>query len=168
MCWFHMLKSVKKQLCTCVKSKKVRESIRSDISFLQMISSQSLFESARALFLAKWAAEVEFINYFTEEWIIQNPNWYEGARTRVPSTNNALKATNRVIKDEFTHRTRYSLGEFVCGVLAAMISRYSRRCSTDQVYAVQPSISIKTLSAAYNWVKKKHELKKTYLQNEIL
>lgn len=163
MCWFHMFKCVTKKLSTT--NKFVRERIRSDISFLQLISSKSLFKSALALFLAKWAAEPDFINYFTEEWVHQNPNWYEGARLHVPSTNNALEATDRIIKDEFTHRMRYSLGEFVCGVLATMIGVYSRRCLTDQVYAAQPSITNKTWSAAYLWVKRKLTLQKRKLPN---
>ena len=47
------------------------------------------------------------------EWLDQNSSWYEGCDPDVPSHNNALESTNRVVKDESTLRNRLPLGQFL-------------------------------------------------------
>ena len=49
------------------------------------------------------------LKYFINEWLSSKDGWYEGYQTHRPSTNNALEATNRVIKDEDTLRERLPL-----------------------------------------------------------
>lgn len=163
MCWTHMLKSTKKAVATHISDKTAQVKILEDVKFLQIIFNVPLFETALSLFLKKWSMWPDFIAYFTQEWITQNPNWFEGAMQRVPSTNNALEATNRVIKDQFTLRERLSLGEFL-SVMEDMIGQFSRRCETDLTYAVEPTILFETWTAAHHWtnlnvplIKKKQE-----------
>lgn len=92
-----MIKNVKHKLNSCITNKLARENILTDYA-LQKIHSEGLFKSAMALFVKKWAAYNNFIKYFTDEWINHNPNWYEGAELNVPSSNNALEATNKIFK----------------------------------------------------------------------
>ena len=47
------------------------------------------------------------------EYILQRNNWFEGAATGFPSTNNSLEATNSVIEKEFTLGERLPLGKFI-------------------------------------------------------
>lgn len=164
MCWFHVHKNVTKKLSTFVKVKATKDAILSDLTFLQLIATVSYFETALDLFLKKWENEADFVAYFKEEWINQNPNWYEGAMQNVPSTNNALEATNRVLKDDVTGRERLSIGEFI-SVLADMISRYSRRSTTDLKMSLTPSIPNLTWSAAHKWAKENHTLVKKRCPN---
>lgn len=164
MCWAHMFKNVSKRLCTLIKCKEIRAKILADITFLQTISNVAKFETARSLFLTKWSMEIEFIEYFTEEWINQNPNWYEGVKACVPSTNKALEATNRELKNDVTGRERLSVGEFIF-VLTEIIVRYSKRCTTDLTFSVEPSISKETWYTGYKWAKQQHPLVKIHLSN---
>ena len=57
----------------------------------------------------KWKNEEKFLQYFSSQWLNSKNGWFEGLATYVPSTNNALEATNRVIKDEDTLRERLVL-----------------------------------------------------------
>lgn len=158
MCWAHMLKNVQKKVAALVAEKADQKAILADITFLQTIATVKQFEQARSLFLAKWESQVDFINYFMREWVAKNANWYEGAAQHTPSTNNALEATNRVLKDDVTKRERLSLSEFVA-VLESTIGRYSRRCKTDQIFASVPTITKQTWIAAHHWAKSTHQLK---------
>ena len=60
----------------------------------------------------------KFSEYFDEQWLKKNSKWYEGAAAvKLPSTNNGLEATNRVIKAENTLRERrLPIGQFLNGV----------------------------------------------------
>lgn len=159
-----MYRAVTKKLATFIKCKKVRANILADITFLQLISNVAKFEKARSLFLTKWADESEFIEYFTDEWIRKNPNWYEGVKTCVPSTTNALEATNRVLKDDVTGRERLSVGQFI-SVIADMIGRYSRRSTSDLIFSATPTISNVKWSSGYQWAKLQHQLVKKQMPN---
>lgn len=73
----------------------------SDLDNLQLSRSPAIFE----LFIKKWEkVSIELAQYFSDEWRGQNPLWYEGYTIGVPSTNNTLEATHKVIKDEQTFR----------------------------------------------------------------
>ena len=54
----------------------------------------------------------DFIRYFKSEWLTAHSGWYEGYSEYTPSTNNALEATNNVIKRENTFRERLVLSRF--------------------------------------------------------
>jgi len=54
-----------------------------------------------------------FVDYFTKQWLDTLPGWYEGYAPGLPSTNNALEAKNRILKDEVTQYNRYDVGRFL-------------------------------------------------------
>jgi hypothetical protein len=63
--------------------------------------------------MKNWRArEEDFSEYFENEWLITLGTWYEGCNVFTPSANNALEATNRVIKDEHTFRERHTVSKF--------------------------------------------------------
>lgn len=94
---------------------------------------------------------------------MKNPTWYEGAVQHVPSTNNALEATNKSLK-VITQRDRLPLGQFI-SVMNDIIGQYSRRSITDLVYTTEADITRETWWGAYMWAKKNQSLKKTLLSN---
>lgn len=106
MCWFHMKKAVKNHLPSVIGNKQAVNKILDDIDKLQI----ARFKDQFSLFLQKYEIHKQFCEYFRKEWIIANPNWYEGATDEpVPSTNNAMETWNRICKDEKTKRIRYPL-----------------------------------------------------------
>lgn len=150
MCWAHMMRNVKKKLQKLVKSKATQGRIIADIRFLQLIATVQQFETALELFLHTWSTHTDFINYFKAEWVVKNGNWYEGVMQRVPSTNNALEATNNIIKVKYTFRDRLSLGEFI-SVMVVMLASYSRRCNDDLQFAKAAFITKDNYEKAYQW-----------------
>ena len=96
-----------------------KESIKQDICSLQLSESEAVFDAAYKLFKDKWLKvnsnkipTKKFFDYFESEWIQKHPGWYEGFAPGVPSTNNGLESTNRVIKDAGRYRVKLSLGRF--------------------------------------------------------
>jgi hypothetical protein len=74
---------------------------------------QSLFTSFIFNSFQKWIkTQPNFIEYFQTGWLTSRKGWYEGVRHLTPSTNNALEATNRVIKAKNTLRERLPLSKF--------------------------------------------------------
>lgn len=157
MCWAHAFKNLQKKI-NLVDNKSDQKLILADIAFIQTIATIQEFELARTLFVEKWASKTEFIAYFTREWVEKNANWFEGVVQHIPSTNNALEATNRVLKDDITKRERVALSVFI-SLMVDLIGRYSRRCNTDQVFATTTTISKNTWVAAHQWAKTAGKLK---------
>lgn len=90
----------------------------SDVNILQSSESSEIFLKASELFKEKWLKKndphiAKFIEYFTKQWLETLPSWYEGYAPGLPSTNNALEAKNRVLKDEVTQYNRYDVGRFL-------------------------------------------------------
>lgn len=113
MCWFHMRKALSKRVDNHIHDKQKRQKFLNDIDMLQLSQTPAIFEIASQLFIVKWRTESnELINYFKNEWLFKNRNWYEGFAKRVPSTNNALESNNRLLKDEQTFRERLDLAQF--------------------------------------------------------
>lgn len=77
---------------------KYQDEVLHDIKRMQLITCPTTFNMVMMLSLEKLAQHEEFIAYFKNEWINRNSNWYEGANLTTPSHNNALVATNHVIK----------------------------------------------------------------------
>lgn len=78
-----------------------------DVDTLHKEHDAQQYADGLQLFQAKWIhLDCTLLEYFNSEWVQKNPNWYEGAMLFALSTNNALEATNRVIKEEFTKRER--------------------------------------------------------------
>jgi hypothetical protein len=84
-----------------------------EIETLQLAQNERIFTKASKLFIKKWIkTQPNFIEYFQTEWLTSRKGWYEGVRHLTRSTNNALEATNRVIKAENTLRERLPLSRF--------------------------------------------------------
>jgi hypothetical protein len=131
MCWFHVEKNYETQL-NLIDDANDRIRIDRDIKMLQASSSPEIFHSVFALFEVRWSKYKEFVNYFKAEWYNTQPNWYEGYAPGLPSTNNALEATNRVIKDENTFGERLQFSRFlVCALELA--ENWSRRRAANSV-----------------------------------
>jgi hypothetical protein len=73
-----------------------------------------MFTASNELFLIEYASETKFIEYYTPEWYKSGNNtWYEVYSKNICSTNNALEATNRVIKDCVTSHRSMSVSMFL-------------------------------------------------------
>ena len=165
MCWFHVTKALKSRLAKLNDDHAAK--IRSDIHFLQLSQTPAIFDSASKLFLKKWRheqkdeQEIDFLNYFEQEWLIAYPNWFEGYshpnNVGAPSTNNGNESINGVIKKENTFRELLSLGHFHV-VTFRMITKFSKLGDPNNPNR-KPFASIMPLSGvgltpwtdAYNW-----------------
>ncbi|CAF4446237.1 unnamed protein product, partial [Rotaria socialis] len=93
--------------------KSEQEDLVNDVESLQLAQDERIFIKASNLFVKKWSKkEPNFIEYFQNEWLTTHNAWYEGVGHFTPSTNNALEATNNVIKKENTLRERLPLSRF--------------------------------------------------------
>lgn len=113
-CWYHCKKNIDQRLKSI--DLKKRQAVQKDLYQLQVAFTPQEFLIASKCFVAKWSADaevLEFVNYFSAEYLEQRSNWYEGAAHFHPSHNNALEATNSVIKKEFTLRERLPLRKFI-------------------------------------------------------
>lgn len=112
MCFAHVFTNVDKQLKSQVKDKEDSESIKSDLRMLQLSQNCQVFVKASKLFIKKWSTKYQrLMEYFEQNWLKQNSNWFEGASPLYASTNNANEATNRWLKDNHLLRNRKSLSE---------------------------------------------------------
>jgi hypothetical protein len=122
---------------------------------------KKIFDIATRLFLKKWKSQEKFIQYFSSEWLESKNGWYEGLAMYVPSTNNALEATNRVIKDEDTLRERLVLSRFTV-VLFSIVNKWSKERNPTRINSKkieqQPVIKLSHWTDAYNWVKLNKEV----------
>jgi len=161
MCWAHMKRNIEKRLCH-IDDKTIKEELLSDIERLQICSSQEIFDIASSLFLRKWRHKqtnqtvIDFILYFENEWLISNRGWFEGMQTYIPSTNNALEATNRAIKDDGTFRERHCLSRFLV-ISTKIVQEWSIErdvtMANAKLFAKNTTISLKVWTSAYQWAK---------------
>jgi len=97
------------------------------------------------------------LQYFENEWLV----WYEGVAIFVPSTNNALEATNKTIKDDSTFRERYSLSRFL-SLASTIVSNWSNERDPTNInaklFASEPTISLKLWTKSYQWVKSSKDI----------
>ena len=97
--------------------------------------------------------EQSFIEYFENEWIKLNPNWFEGIRHHTPSTNNALESFNKVIKDEETIRERLPLSRFRV-IIMQSIEKWSKEYPRQlKFFVARPSITLELWTKSYQWAK---------------
>jgi len=156
MCWAHMRRNVNKKL-SIVKNKETTQEILDDIDQLQLCESEKVFRNASSLFLKKWISrEEEFSTYFETEWLQNLNSWYEGYNIFTSSTNNALEATNRVIKDEHTFRERQPLSRFFT-IANDIVHNWSKARNPNQsdpvVFSTEPTITLKKWTDAYHFAK---------------
>ncbi|CAF2373194.1 unnamed protein product [Rotaria sp. Silwood2] len=98
----------------------------------------------------------DFLQYFDDEWLKSNSGWYESIQLYTPSTNNALKATNRMIKDDGTFRERHVLSRFLTTssdiVHNWSIDHDSSSANTKQ-FATEPTNTLELWTSSYQWAK---------------
>ncbi len=95
-----LLKKIKPRL-QLLKDDQLRDQILTDIHELQRCQSQPIFHAATKLFQDKYKDKgdrvTDFLEYFKSEWLVQQPNWYEGYLVPILS---------RYIRAEHKQRTR--------------------------------------------------------------
>lgn len=95
------------------------------------------------------------MTYFESEWVRKNTFWYKGAAAHilktVPSSNNAIEAANRLIKDEHTLRERFDLGQFRAVLLLETWSL--AYVDGEKEFHDTPEIKLEQWTAAYAWAK---------------
>jgi hypothetical protein len=163
MCWSHMKRKVENRVCH-VDDTNIAKELLEDIEILQLCNSSSLFELAITLFMKKWKYKnkeknqsvLDFLQYFDDEWLQSNPGWYEGVRLYMPSTNNALEATNRTIKDDGTFRERHVLSRFLT-TASDIVRNWSidRDPSSTNLkqFATEPTTTLQLWTSSYQWAK---------------
>jgi len=100
MCYFHVVENNEKFHQVLTKN-GICGHLKADINVLQHSVDKS-FKKAKELFLSKWKAHrdlrvKEFMSHFEEQWLLKYLNWYEGAVTGYPLTNNSPEGAN--VKD---------------------------------------------------------------------
>lgn len=141
-----------------------------DLDRLQLARTPEMFNIAADLFLKKWIeVSPELVEYFEYEWLIQNRNWYEGYMHKTPSTNNALEAYNKVIKDEHTMRERLDISQFRV-VLFNMIKQWSIEyaANLNAINDGAPAIELDLWTSGYNFARSNVQIKKKRNENEIV
>lgn len=133
---------------------EIRAKFLIDYDKLQLLKTNEIFDVAADLFVEKWQKDYpDLMKYFQGEWLNKNRLWYEGAQKLIPSTNNALEAVNKVIKDENTLRGLFDLGRFRV-VVFEIIENWSLLCVNGlKEIHLQPEISLEMWTNAYNWAK---------------
>ncbi|CAF2123572.1 unnamed protein product [Rotaria magnacalcarata] len=177
MCWSRMKTKVENHACH-IDNKDVAKEIIDDIELLHLSNSTAVFKLALTLFFKKWKINnkqknqsiIDFLNYFDTEWIQSNNGWYEGIQLYTPSTNNALEATNRVIKDDGTFRERHVLSRFLT-ISFTIINNWSierdlSSSSTNaKAFATEPTICLQLWTSSYQWAKTIQDI--ICIQNDI-
>lgn len=160
MCWFHMRKNLIQHLPELSSNKKHQAGLLHDVDMLQLSQSDEVFDKAAELLMDKWKPVNEkFMEYFEKVWLIAHRYWYEGVAVNVPSTNNSVESTNRVVNDEHTFRERLDISRFRT-VLFGMIEKWSLAYENGLKEIHKTSnIELKTWTAAYVWAKRNVPMK---------
>lgn len=159
MCWAHAKRKIQSRIESDVK-RSIQKQMLADVDTLHSVTNRDIFNTASELFLQKYDDQSKFIAYFKEQWLVQNQNWYLGAAPASPSTNNALEAFNKVIKDTHTLRERLQLSRFL--ILAKeMVNEWSTKYINnpeENFIAKSPIISLRQWTNSYNWAKLPKEI----------
>lgn len=152
MCWAHVRINVVKQT-SLLSNKKIKNEIMADLNLVQLSPDNETFKKSFELFCKKHVAEERFLKYIKKEWIDKNGKWYEGASWFMPSTNNALESSNRIIKDQHTLRERLPVSKFKV-VLAEMVAGWSISYKNNlKIFKKIPTIDLPLWTSSYQWAK---------------
>lgn len=158
MCWAHTFRNIIKKVNE-IRDKDDVSIILEDVRLLQLSASKDIFTKASYCFIKKWNNKYkEFIQYFSSQWLTEENqlcNWYEGVAYSVPSTNNALEAFNKIIKDEDTFREREPLARFKFKMFE-MIKRWSNlyRIGVKE-FADKITLTNNDWANGYKWAKER-------------
>ena len=139
---------------------KNRKKVRADISKLQILYSQELFETGKKLFQAKWREEAAFLNYFNNQWLNKNNGWFEGHSEREASTSNAIESTHKQMKDFGDMRSRHALRQFLQKIEPGLVHEWSMSRNPEnnpnvKTFKKEPEINASILKKAITWKDKK-------------
>lgn len=140
------------------------------MDILQLSRNPSQFDEASDLLMDKWQQiSVELVNFFENEWLHQNRNWYEGFSKRTPSQNNALESRNNVIKNEQTLRERLDLSQFRV-VLLGMVHQWSTEYvnGLNEMNFDAPKIELKHWTAGYNFARSNFNITSNEIEDKIV
>lgn len=155
VCWTHAKRNILKKVEQTIE-KTTRKDVLQDFDALHNAPSGEVFNAASRAFIAKHATHTAFIDYFEQQWLIENPNWFLGAATPSPVTNNALESFNKTIKDHNTLRERFSLSHFLA-VVSEMVTQWSNQIS--DTLPVTLKFDLQEWTEGYLWAKKNVEIK---------
>lgn len=150
-----MHKNVAAKIPTFIKEINKQVQFLCGLEQLQVAKTPEMFQIALELFMAKWREESEpLMEYFENQWVMKNHFWFESFGILISSTNNALEAKNRIIKDEHTLRERMDLGKFRFA-LFTMIESWSDAyvSGIDIVTMNAPKIELNMWTEVYNFAK---------------
>ncbi|CAF4423464.1 unnamed protein product, partial [Rotaria sp. Silwood2] len=92
----------------------------------------------------------------SKKWLKLNNGWYAGLQLYAPSTNNALEATNKTIKDDGTFRERHVLSRFLT-ISSNIIHNWSIErdpsLANARIFATEPTIALQLWTSSYQWAK---------------
>lgn len=146
MCFAHVLRNVDKQQ---FKSKNNKKLIKEDIKLVQQAPDKKTFALMASLFCEKWKSiQADFIEYFQKQWLGDHANWYEGAATYTPSTNNAQEAVNGVIKSKITLRQRLPMNQFLSKMMDLIEDNSKGLYGGLKEFSKEPDIDSKTWASA--------------------
>lgn len=153
MCWAHMSASIYKKK---YNQKENKDLIKRDINTLQKSPSEEIFMKGIELFNHKWSQkEKEFIQYFNDEWVNKNPNWFGGASLAVPNTNNCLESFNNSMKNHQTLRKRMSFVELKSAILDIVKQRSLEYKGNHKIFNNETQIKDNMWIDGYNLSKAK-------------
>ncbi|CAM4780738.1 unnamed protein product [Rotaria magnacalcarata] len=133
--------------------KSEQEELVNDVESLQLAQDGRIFIKASNLFVKKWSKkEPNFIEYFQNEWLTIHNAWYEGVGHFTPSANNALEATNNIIKKKNTLGERLLLSRVK--VLAFEIVEKWSKCYERVQYDIPAGEETKITNVGTDVVKK--------------
>ena len=103
----------------------------------------------------------EFTEYFKSQWIDNQFGWFEGYSLVAPSHNNALEASNRVIKDQNTFRERFPIGQFLeysRELIREWSIKRNEHTPNAKAWVEKPTISLCDWTAAHQWLMQKKDV----------
>lgn len=149
MCFMHVMHNIEKYKFGDT-SKMVKDEIKNDVRSLHAAPSKQAYCKAQKLFIAKYEnRQPEFSRYMENTWM--SKIWYEGARHFTPSTNNAVEATNSVLKRDYTYRERTPFQIFKHNLLS-IVESMSKRHSDEKPFEENVNITIEDWCKASAWI----------------
>jgi hypothetical protein len=157
-CWAHVHRKIRER-SSSIANKDLREKVIKQIECLQLSPTPEIFEKASELLIEMYSQNEDakvFMEYFNDQWLSYDPNWYEGYSLGTPSHNNALESTNRYIKDNGLDRNRLAIIQFLNQCEASVVKKWSiDRNSTVNInhkqYENEPQIELSDWTDAFKW-----------------
>jgi hypothetical protein len=118
---------------------------------LQLADSEAVFQRVSELFLRDLIehGHAEFSSYFSQWWVTNVPNWYEGAYLGYPSTNNANESANGKFK---SNSRKLTMGAFLQDLVLKTVD--ASRNSAMHGFATSPDLSLSMQTEGFQYLHK--------------